>query len=57
MISGSTSISASQFSPVHHIMSMEMVANLYPSDDPSEFNLGQALFLNDLIRGIPINLG
>ncbi|KAL4637621.1 hypothetical protein ACB092_03G090100 [Castanea dentata] len=50
-------MSTGNLSPINHVMSMILLANLYLVGDPSDLSLGQIHFLYGLIQGVPIYLG
>lgn len=57
LILGITTMSTGNFSPIYSVMSMIILSNLYPIDEPTNLSLDQVHFLFDLVRGVPIDLG
>ena len=54
--SNGKSISVASFSPKLRLLTMVMFSNLYPLSSTGYMNLGQALFLHDLINDVEIDV-
>ena len=54
--SNGKSISVASFSPKLRLLTMIMFSNLYPLSSTGYMNLGQALFLHDLINDVEIDV-